>query len=365
VTCGGDCGCVSCVPDPPGWLEFAEKTAFTGEKKDIRGRRLCYANGRRVACGPKADAAKGKAAAKAPAAPTKPTVDDMHGEVAAFRKAGGDPKAVASRLNALTVPQLRELQGKLGDKPAAGLKAERVQAVLGMASAKAAAKAPAEPVSEAPPAGPASSYRPTPAEAALMPDTTVTPPTPDAMKKKLRGKVRLVIPPAGDDRAYTFVSADAKSHAAVAATLRKNGWDVVSDRPLSNHVVAYPLEKRDKPAVAYHLVPRKNLKAVLKDGLLPGSAERSTKAISSTHGVGKVFLTDDPKALDVWRAQFQTSRRGKTPKGEELVPLRVDLSGTKSPAYADHGAATIDKGALYLVGEAVPPSALSLVPGAK
>jgi hypothetical protein len=146
----------------------------------------------------------------------------------------------------------------------------------------------------------------------------------------------------------------------VASALRARGWDVVR---LTEHadlgfatVKAFPLEERPRPDHAYHLVPRAALESVLGRGLLPGAPERSVKSISNVHGLGKVFLTDNPGSVELWRKEF-----GEHGQADNVL-LRVDLRRVRAKAYRDH-AAEADPGSFYLLGKAIPAGTITHVEG--
>lgn len=103
-----------------------DKTAgFTGEKKDKAGRRICYDEGRRVPC-PKPPR---------PEKPVKPTVDELHAEVAKLKQQGVSHDtlhAFAMRLALLNLKEIGELKNKLGVR-AAGPKAELARKIAALA----------------------------------------------------------------------------------------------------------------------------------------------------------------------------------------------------------------------------------------
>jgi hypothetical protein len=119
--CQAGCGCPSCLPSPAGWDAYAASTGFTGEKKDSRGRRICYANGKRVACPKKPGAAK---QAPAGAAPAKAPPADLDALKAGFDRAGSlgvknsEVNALTRRVLAMPEADAKALWGRLGRKTA-------------------------------------------------------------------------------------------------------------------------------------------------------------------------------------------------------------------------------------------------------
>lgn len=139
------------------------RAGFTGEKKDKRGYRMCYEEGRRTKCAPKsaADRAndrrnqrpeekekqgaagaekpqeKKPAAEKKPRTPRQPkvpapSVDDMADALAKSREMGLTPdmlKDAAELLGRMTVKDIQAVKAKLGLK-ASGVKAQLVQKIM-------------------------------------------------------------------------------------------------------------------------------------------------------------------------------------------------------------------------------------------
>ena len=201
-----------------------------------------------------------------------------------------------------------------------------------------------KPASKTPPQTPPAPL--TAAKRAMIPNTTKPPATTDQLKRALGSGTRIG---PEEDGVYHLFTRDKTSD--VAAKLRKRSWDVVKTDWRAGMVVAFPMQQVAKPDVTYHLVPKTALNQVLSQGLLPGSTGRSTKNISSEHGIGKTFVTADHEALAGWQKQF----------GGNLVRLKVDMAKVSAPTWKD-GASPLDKHSLYLLDTHIPPEALSVLP---
>jgi SPP1 gp7 family putative phage head morphogenesis protein len=143
------------------------------------------------------------------------------------------------------------------------------------------------------------------------------------------------------------------------AKLKSSGWDVV--RMSSDRLTTYPVAKRPLPDTVYHWVPSSAVDSVLRDGILPGDRDRSSKLAGewATHGAGKVFLSGTEGG----------GRWGKIFAGrlhEDMVLLRVDTKGLDTPAYHDNasqprsGRMSIDNEAMWIQGVSIPASRLTV-----
>jgi hypothetical protein len=195
-----------------------------------------------------------------------------------------------------------------------------------------------------------------PAGAAALPDYSRPPAELKDVRKKV--KARSVVTER-DREVVTFSDFDGDPKAAADA-LRASGWDVISEGGIGGEPVVTAAPARKLPATpkaAYHLVPKKHLKAVLKDGLKPGGQAREGHQLA--YGSGRVFLSGSEEGAEVWRSQLDAGTQ--TGAESKMVLIKVDLADAGVDAYKDQAGAVMDPTAFYLPGAGVPAARLSVV----
>jgi SPP1 gp7 family putative phage head morphogenesis protein len=182
----------------------------------------------------------------------------------------------------------------------------------------------------------------------------------DALSKQLGLQFQSVgTDPEYGDALYQVSFHPTTNRNELLAKLKSSGWDVV--RVSSDRLTAYPVAKRPLPDTVYHWVPSSAVDSVLRDGLLPGDRDRSSKLAGewATHGAGKVFLSGTEGG----------GRWGKIFAGrlhEDMVLLRVDTKGLDAQAYHDNasqprsGRMSIDNEAMWIQGVSIPASRLTV-----
>lgn len=119
--------CPDCIPSPDGWDAFADKTGFSGEKKDSLGRRICYDNGKRISCAKPPPTHPSLHAPRA--AKVRPSLAETAAKVQDLKAKGlATPEALADLLAVHTVEELKQVQKSFGVR-AGGIKSERVRKI--------------------------------------------------------------------------------------------------------------------------------------------------------------------------------------------------------------------------------------------